>query len=112
MAALADYPVVVTGLTERGWEVAEAAGDRRDAGPGGLARVLYLTTNSRLDLRTEDEVSAVQQHVRGARDRDLLDISYRPAATAQALLNGLNDVRPHVVHFSGHAGGKALLFQG
>lgn len=32
-----DYPVVVTGLTERGWEAAEAAGDARDAGPGGIA---------------------------------------------------------------------------
>jgi hypothetical protein len=29
-----DYPVVITGLTERGWEAAEAAGDARDAASG------------------------------------------------------------------------------
>lgn len=32
-----DYPVVVTGLTERGWEAAEAAGDAREAARGGTA---------------------------------------------------------------------------
>jgi hypothetical protein len=32
-----DYPVVLIGLTERGWAAAEAAGDARDAAPGGAA---------------------------------------------------------------------------
>lgn len=32
-----DYPPVVTGLTERGWEEIERAGDARDAAPGGAA---------------------------------------------------------------------------
>jgi hypothetical protein len=32
-----DYPVVITGLTERGWEEIERVGDARDAAPGGLA---------------------------------------------------------------------------
>jgi CHAT domain len=31
-------------------------------------------------------------------------------ATAEDLIAGLNDTRPHVVHFSGHAGDAALLF--
>lgn len=35
----ADYPVVLTGLTERGWDAAEAAGDARDAAPGGAASI-------------------------------------------------------------------------
>lgn len=35
--AEADYPIVITDLTERGWEGAEAAGDRRDAAPGAPA---------------------------------------------------------------------------
>src|SRR5690606_3160381 len=30
------------------------------------------------------------------------------AATFQDLLDGLNDVRPHIVHFSGHGGGQAI----
>ena len=30
--------------------------------------------------------------------------------TADDLITGLNEVRPHVVHFSGHAGDASLLF--
>jgi len=63
-----------------------------------------------MDLRTEVEVRDVQQAVKQALHRDLIDVQYRPAATPEDLLDGLNDVRPHVVHFSGHAGGAAVLF--
>lgn len=34
----------------------------------------------------------------------------RAAATPEDLLDGLNDIRPHVVHFSGHSGGEVLVF--
>jgi hypothetical protein len=72
-------------------------------------RVLYLTANPDMNLRTDMEVRQVQQALRGAKYRDLVDVEQRPAATFQDLLDGLNDLRPHVVHFSGHAGGKALV---
>lgn len=75
-----------------------------------VLRVLYMTANPEMDLRTEVEVRNVQQAVKRALHRELIDIQYRPAATPEDLLDGLNDVRPHVVHFSGHAGNAALLF--
>ncbi len=75
-----------------------------------ILRVLYLTANPDMNLRTEVEVRDVQQAVRRATHRDLIEISYRPAATPEDLLDGLNDLRPHVVHFSGHAGSAAILF--
>jgi hypothetical protein len=75
-----------------------------------VLRVLYMTANPELDLRTEVEVRDVQQAVKGALHRDLINVQYRPAATPEDLLDGLNDVRPHVVHFSGHAGDAAVLF--
>ncbi|MET7879815.1 CHAT domain-containing protein [Micromonospora profundi] len=75
-----------------------------------VLRVLYLTANPEMNLRTEVEVRDVQQAVRKATHRDLIEISYRPAATPEDLLDGLNDLRPHVVHFSGHAGNAAVLF--
>lgn len=71
-------------------------------------RILYLTANPGLDLRTEAEVRQVQQALRGAKYRERVDVQQRPAATLQDLLDGLNDVRPHIVHFSGHAGGEAV----
>lgn len=73
-------------------------------------RVLYLTANPEQNLRTDAEVRAVQEQVRRALHRDLITIDYRPAATADDLIGGLNDLRPHVVHFSGHAGDAALMF--
>lgn len=48
--------------------------------------------------------------MRGSLYRDLIDITYRPSATPEDMLDGLNDLRPHVVHLSGHAGDAALLF--
>lgn len=73
-------------------------------------RVLYLTANPEMNLRTEAEVHHVQEAVRRATHRDLIEIAHRPAATPEDLLHGLNEERPHVVHFSGHAGGAAVLF--
>ena len=73
-------------------------------------RVLYLTANPGLDLRTEAEVRQVQQALRGAKYRERVDVQQRPAATFQDLLDGLNDVRPHIVHFSGHGGDEAVQF--
>ena len=76
-------------------------------------RVLYLTASpaseGAIPLRVDAEVNNVLKQLRGAKHRDLVDLQQRPAATIDDLLNGLNDHRPHVVHFSGHAGG-GLLF--
>lgn len=69
-----------------------------------------MTANPEKDLRTEVEVRDVQQAVRAATHRDLIEITYRPAATPEDLLDGLNDVRPHVVHLSSHAGAAAVVF--
>lgn len=75
-------------------------------------RVLYLTANPNMDLRTDVEVRQVQQALRGAKYRDLVEVQQRPAATFQDLMDGLNDVRPHIIHFSGHGGDKVLVFDG
>lgn len=89
-------------------------------------RVLYLTANPEATervfenpdgsilrentwLRTEAEVRSVQNALRGSKYRDLVDLKHRPAATFQDLLDGINDVRPHIVHFSGHGGEQTLL---
>jgi hypothetical protein len=53
-----------------------------------------MTTNPEMDLRTEVEVRDVQQAVKLAMHCDLIDVQYRPAATPEDLLDGLNDVRP------------------
>lgn len=76
-------------------------------------RVLYLTASpihkGAVHLRVDAEVNNVLKALRSAKHRDLVDLQHRPAASVDDLVNGLNDHRPHVVHFSGHADG-GLLF--
>lgn len=75
-------------------------------------RILYLTTNpdEERPLRTDAEISAVIRELRGVKYRDLIDLKIQPAATPQDLMNGINDHRPHVIHFSGHGNAGLLAF--
>lgn len=94
--------------------------------PGAL-RVLYLTANPEAEdsttidpngatttasryLRLDREVREVRRALRRAQYRDLVSVDFWPAATAEDLLDALNDVRPHLIHFSGHGwtGGVVL----
>jgi hypothetical protein len=74
--------------------------------------VLYLTANADKDnsLRVEVEVRRVQEAIRGSVFRDHVHVEYRPAANLNSLIDGLNDKRPQIVHFSGHGhrGGIAM----
>ncbi len=76
-------------------------------------RVLYMTASPAGSgdlLRVDAEVNSVLRAIRSAKYRDLIDVRPRPAASPQDLVDGINDFRPHVVHFSGHAGESGLLF--
>ncbi|MEE4539321.1 MAG: CHAT domain-containing protein [Erythrobacter sp.] len=66
--------------------------------------VLFLSSNPipDLNLRTDVEFAKVQDAIRQSRYRDNVRIEHRPAANVQTILNGLNDLRPDIIHFSGH----------
>lgn len=91
-------------------------------------RVLYLTANPHAVettvhqadgatettgtwLRVDHEVRQVKNRLRSSPYRDLVALEHLPAATMQDLQDGLNDHRPHVVHFSGHASSLGLLLE-
>ena len=74
--------------------------------------VLYLTANpdEQNALRVDAEVRQVQEAVRGSVLRDNIVVHQLPAADLDLLMDGLNDHRPNIVHFSGHGyrGGLAV----
>src|SRR5438105_3531700 len=69
-----------------------------------LLYVIYLTANPDQAhlLGVDVEVRQVQDAVRGSVYRDNIALEYRPAADLKSLIDGLNDLRPRIVHFSGH----------
>ncbi|MEM5585239.1 hypothetical protein WNZ15_22475 [Roseibium sp. AS2] len=69
-----------------------------------ILRVLYLTASPEegAPLRVDAEVNNVLRQIRGSKFRDQIELLAVPAATPIDLINGINDHRPHVIHFSGH----------
>lgn len=74
-----------------------------------ILRLLYVTASSEGDLRVDHEVRRVKAAVRAATHRDLVEIEPLLAATPGDLLDGVARFRPHVLHFSGHAGPGLLV---
>jgi hypothetical protein len=73
-------------------------------------KILYLTATpaSQNSLRTDAESRLVQDELRASKYREDIELIISPAADAKSILNGINDHRPDVVHFSGHGGGKSI----
>lgn len=62
-------------------------------------------------LRVDYEMRQVKEMLKKSKYRDLVTVEHLPAATTTDLLEGLNEHRPHVVHFSGHANSLGLLME-
>jgi CHAT domain len=62
-------------------------------------------------LRLDQEVREIQQRVRASEHRDAVRFEVRLATRTTDLLQALNEVRPHVVHFSGHGTQDSLVFE-
>jgi len=62
-------------------------------------------------LRLDREVREVQRRLRESDYRDSVEFQWRPATQLPDLIQILNEVRPHVVHFSGHGSQGGLAFE-
>ncbi len=83
---------------------------------GGQVRILILTANpvTAARLALDHEVRAIEEKIRLSRDRDNFKVITGWAVRPDDLLRLLNDVHPHIVHFSGHGtrDGKIVLSTG
>ena len=72
--------------------------------------VLYLYANPDRNnpLRVDLEAARVKEEIRGSRYRNNVKIELQPAANQKALVNGLNDHEPQIVHFSGHGNSQGV----
>jgi hypothetical protein len=75
--------------------------------------VLFLAANPQGDkpLRLDKETRQIQKKMREAEFRDSIFLEWRPARQVGDLIQDLNEVRPTVLHFSGHGNRRALAFE-
>lgn len=66
--------------------------------PGGMPRLLL-----------DEDVRRIRAKVRAAEYRDALQFDFRLAARPDDLIQALNEIRPQVVHFSGHGRRNGLV---
>src|SRR5690349_17229850 len=67
-------------------------------------RILFLAANpaGTTPLALDEECRLITERLRAAEYRDSIQLVTRWATRPSDVLQHLNEVRPHVVHFSGH----------
>src|SRR4051795_12690794 len=74
-------------------------------------KVLFLAANpaGTRPLQLDEEIRQITAKIRAAEYRDSLELVSRWAVRPDDLLQALLEVKPHVVHFSGHGSPAAEL---
>jgi hypothetical protein len=75
--------------------------------------VLFITAEAEgvPHLRVDKEIREIQEKVRASELRESIAFEYRPAARVTDLIGHLNEVKPDIIHFSGHGADAGLAFQ-
>lgn len=88
-----------------------AAAERRAAPPEITVLFLASSPQDQTPLRLDRETREIQKRVRAAEHRDSIWFEWRLARQLIDLIQDLNEVRPEIVHFSGHGDADALAFE-
>jgi len=74
-------------------------------------RILFLAANPKnsTHLRLDEEIREIQSRIQSAEFRNHFELLSRWAVRPDDLLQALNEVRPHIVHFSGHGSKSSQL---
>lgn len=98
-----------TRTTELGVQL--AAAERRAAPPEITVLFLASSPQDQAPLRLDRETREIQKRVRAAEHRESIWFEWRLARQLVDLIQDLNEVRPDIVHFSGHGDEDALAFE-
>lgn len=102
--------VAIEGRTKELEEKVLAA--ERRAAPAEVA-VLFLASNpeDQAPLRLDKETREIEKRVRASELRDSIWFRSRMARQLPDLIEDLNEVKPVILHFSGHGSDAALVFE-
>lgn len=94
-----------------------STGDSAASGGGqGRIRILMMAANpvTTQRLALDEEAREIEHRLRLSRDRDAFELATRWAVRPDDLLRFLNEITPHIVHFSGHGSraGQIMLSNG
>jgi hypothetical protein len=81
-----------------------------NSGPSGVCAVLLLAANPDKDLALDEEVRAIEENIRASEHRAHVKFLPRLAARSGDLLRAMNELRPAVVHFSGHGDQQTAIY--
>lgn len=87
------------------------AAERRVAPPEITVLFLAAAPDDQHALRIDRESRAIQKRVRETEFRDSIFFDWRFARRLPDLIQDLNEVKPTVLHFSGHSDEGGLLFE-
>jgi hypothetical protein len=76
-------------------------------------RILFVAANPKdsSQLRLDEEIREIHAKIRAAEFRDSFELVSRWAVRPLDLLQAFNEVRPHIVHFSGHGSKTELVLE-
>jgi hypothetical protein len=100
-------------LEHRATELEErlAAAERRAAPPEVTVLFLASSPEDEPSLRLDKETREIQKRIRTTDFRDSIWFEWRLARQLPDLIQDLNEVQPHILHFSGHGNRAELAFE-
>jgi CHAT domain len=102
--------VSIEGRTEE-LEERVLAAERRAAPPEVAVLFLASSPEDQKPLRLDKETREIEKRVRASDHRDSIWFRSRMARQLPDLIEDLNEVKPAVLHFSGHGSDAALAFE-
>jgi CHAT domain-containing protein len=103
----------LSGLASRTSELEQKllAAERRAAPPEVAVLFLAASPEDQPPLRLDKEIREIERRVRASDYREAIYFKTRMARQLSDLIQDLNEVKPAIVHFSGHGSNAELFFE-